>query len=209
MRPPLPREVAGGKQFQLSVSVDDSCTSCTISENLAAWKGGSGPVGSDGIVYNTHNLKFDYVYDQDASQATVYDRSAKDAVISTLMGYNAAMIAYGQTGTGKTYTMEGDRTSMAAYGRAAATQSSGPDGSPGPNPVDLSMFPERGIIPRAIEDIFGYIQSDSSVRSKYLVRASYVQIYNEVGYAAKVQASPDRRLKASTTRLSKFDCEKG
>ena len=39
---------------------------------------------------------------------------------------------------------------------------------------------ERGIIPRAIEDIFGYIQGDTSVRSKYLVRASYVQIYNEV-----------------------------
>ena len=39
---------------------------------------------------------------------------------------------------------------------------------------------ERGIIPRAIEDIFGYITDDTSTESKYLVRASYVQIYNEV-----------------------------
>ena len=34
----------------------------------------------------------------------------------------------------------------------------------------------RGIIPRAIEDIFSYIQNDGeSVRSKFLVRASYLQ----------------------------------
>ena len=68
-----------------------------------------------------------------------------------LQGYNAAIIAYGQTGTGKTYTMEG-----AQHG------------------------PERGIIPRAVEDVFAYIENDTAPGSKYLVRASYLQIYNEV-----------------------------
>ena len=38
----------------------------------------------------------------------------------------------------------------------------------------------RGIIPRAIEDIFATIGSDAVPHSKFLVRASYVQIYNEV-----------------------------
>lgn len=38
----------------------------------------------------------------------------------------------------------------------------------------------RGIIPRAIEDVFGYIQRDTGERCKFLVRASYLQIYNEV-----------------------------
>ncbi len=68
-----------------------------------------------------------------------------------VQGYNAAIIAYGQTGTGKTYTMEG-----AQHG------------------------PERGIIPRAVEDVFAYIENDTAPGSKYLVRASYLQIYNEV-----------------------------
>lgn len=55
-------------------------------------------------------------------------------------------------GTGKTYTMEG-----------------GHEG------------PTRGIIPRAIEDVFQYIESDrQAAQSKFLVRASYLQIYNEV-----------------------------
>jgi len=39
---------------------------------------------------------------------------------------------------------------------------------------------ERGIIPRAIEQIFRYIQSSMSPRMRFLVRASYLQIYNEV-----------------------------
>lgn len=40
--------------------------------------------------------------------------------------------------------------------------------------------PHRGIIPRTVEDIFTYIVNDPEPSSKYLVRASYLQIYNEV-----------------------------
>ena len=39
---------------------------------------------------------------------------------------------------------------------------------------------ERGIIPRAIEQIFKHIQTTLSPRMRFLVRASYLQIYNEV-----------------------------
>ena len=72
-------------------------------------------------------------------------------MVSVLQGYNATVLAYGQTGTGKTFTMEGFEDQ------------------------DL-----RGITPRSVGDIFDYIRNtaDSSVR--FLVRASYLQIYNEV-----------------------------
>jgi Kinesin motor domain len=76
-----------------------------------------------------------------------------------VQGYNAAIIAYGQTGTGKTHTMEGGRTG-----------------------------PERGIIPRAIEDIFKHIETDTTPHSKYLVRASYLQIYNEVRFPYLIES---------------------
>jgi len=94
-------------------------------------------------------------------------------VLSTLAGYNAAMLAYGQTGTGKTFTMEGDP--RARHGNSAIGIL--PGDLP---PVGDDRGAERGIIPRAIEDIFNRIKADTSTRSKYLVRASYVQIYNEV-----------------------------
>ncbi|KIZ07666.1 Osmotic avoidance abnormal protein 3 [Monoraphidium neglectum] len=123
----------------------------------------SGSTASDGMLYATYRFTFDHVYDQDSSQEDVYNQSARQLVHSTLQGYNAAIIAYGQTGTGKTYTMEG---------AARVREDEGVAG-------DLEG-PLRGIIPRSIEDIFCQIQNDPEPSSRYLVRLSYLQIYNEV-----------------------------
>ncbi|KAK0340725.1 hypothetical protein LTR94_029310, partial [Friedmanniomyces endolithicus] len=71
---------------------------------------------------------FDYVYDQHSSQEKVYETTARNVVSSALQGYNATIFAYGQTGSGKTYTMEG-------FNREGNIEA-------------------RGIIPRAIEQIF-------------------------------------------------------
>ena len=188
VRPPLEREVAAGKSYKHSVAVDATNATCTLSENLEAWRRG-GSVDNHGIAFNTHQHTFDHVYDQDASQKEVYEHSAKDAVLSTLRGYNAAILAYGQTGTGKTYTMEGDPLARRKIATAAARGEVGGGGKkkkfdqPGPSSSvgqTDETGSERGIIPRSIEDIFGYITDDTSSQSKYLVRASYVQIYNEV-----------------------------
>ena len=46
----------------------------------------------------------------------------------------------------------------------------------------LSEPTSRGIIPRAIQQIFAHIHQASSAKIKFLVRASYLQIYNEVIY---------------------------
>ena len=66
-----------------------------------------------------------------------------------LEGYNGTVFAYGQTGCGKSFTMQGVH-----------------------NPAS-----QRGIIPRSFEHIFEAI--DSSENMKYLVHASYLEIYNE------------------------------
>lgn len=70
-----------------------------------------------------------------------------------LQGYNATILAYGQTGTGKTHTMEGFKYN--------------------------SQDPHRGIIPRCMEEIFAYIENSSNSRTTFMVRAAYLQIYNE------------------------------
>ena len=71
---------------------------------------------------------------------------------SCLEGYNATIFAYGQTGTGKTYTMDGN----------------------------ARVREERGIIPRSIEQIFAHVSRHASNRTRFLVRASCIQIYQEV-----------------------------
>eukprot|EP00961_Rhodomonas_salina_P115014 1547646-Rhodomonas_salina.2 len=53
------------------------------------------------------SFDFDASIAPDGSQDDVYNKSAKDIVVSYLDGYNGTVFAYGQTGSGKTYTMEG------------------------------------------------------------------------------------------------------
>jgi len=92
---------------------------------------------------------FDAVYDENSKQMDLYYEVFRDLVDSVLKGFNGTIFAYGQTGTGKTYTMEGIRDN-----------------------------PElRGVIPNAIDHIFRHISQ--STNQQYLVRASYLEIYQE------------------------------
>nr|CCA15231.1 kinesinlike protein putative [Albugo laibachii Nc14] len=149
IRPPLPRELNSDRPFQNVIQVDSSGHLLTVTENPV-------PTGLDPnstAMYGSQVFSFDHVYDQHCTQKTVYENTAKAVVESSLEGYNATIFAYGQTGTGKTYTMEGFNAA--------------------------GLVEERGIIPRAIEQIFQHISSNVSARTRFLVRASYLQIYNE------------------------------
>jgi kinesin family protein 6/9 len=87
-----------------------------------------------------------------AGQELVYDTAARDIVDSVLEGYNGTLMAYGQTGAGKTFTMTG-----------------GSD-----------VYKHRGIIPRAIGHIFRGIQARPETET--VVWLSYLEIYNEQFY---------------------------
>jgi len=160
VRPPLEREL----NFQNIVLCEMDEHRVTISENINAILDGD---ESALDAYNSHSFTFDQVYSQESGQKLVYDTTAKGVVDSALQGYNATIFAYGQTGTGKTYTMEG----------LHADNANGQHGH-GAMAPKVSVE-ERGIIPRAIEQIFQHIASHVSQRMRFLVRASYLQIYNE------------------------------
>lgn len=96
------------------------------------------------------NYYFDNVFDGDSSQLDLYVDTARPIVEKVLEGYNGTILAYGQTGTGKTYTMSG-------------------------NPESPQT---KGIIPNAFAHIFGHI-AKAKENQKFLVRVSYMEIYNE------------------------------
>ena len=155
VRPPVEREIDSGYGFFSVVRVDDH-NSITIIEYMGIAENDEEReenLKENPLLANYHSFTFDFVYDQDASQELVYNNSGQSAVLSVLEGYNATLLAYGQTGTGKTFTMEGFH-------------------------FDLTD-PLRGMIPRAVEEIFEHIQSAEYSNSKFMVRVSYVQIYNE------------------------------
>ena len=56
---------------------------------------------------NKREFTFDSVYDWNSKQIDVYLETIHPIVESVLQGYNGTIFAYGQTGTGKTYTMQG------------------------------------------------------------------------------------------------------
>ena len=94
---------------------------------------------------------FDAVYPPNSAQDFIYQGTAKPILDSVMEGYNGTIFAYGQTGTGKTFTMEGV-----------------------PEPTEL-----KGIIPRAFQEIFEQVQTQGGENVEFLVRASYLEIYNE------------------------------
>ncbi|RKP19713.1 P-loop containing nucleoside triphosphate hydrolase protein, partial [Rozella allomycis CSF55] len=98
-------------------------------------------------------FSFDAAFGQTSGQYAVYEMAAKPIIESVLAGYNGTIFAYGQTGTGKNSGM-GDKD-------------------------DESM---RGVIPNAIIHIFNYINENAATGSKFLVRASFLEIYNEDVY---------------------------
>ena len=156
VRPPLPRETEDGIPFRSIAIVSQDHKSISLAEYLGAeldeierqreWE-------EKPQLFQLHRFTFDSVFDLDSTQLDVYTQTAKPAVQSVLEGYNSTIFAYGQTGTGKTYTMEGFTYN--------------------------NKDPERGIIQRTIEDIFYFIESTSNENTKFIIRASYLQIYNE------------------------------
>nr|XP_019567584.1 PREDICTED: kinesin-like protein KIF17 isoform X6 [Rhinolophus sinicus] len=92
---------------------------------------------------------FDGAYYMDHFTEQIYNEIAYPLVEGVTEGYNGTIFAYGQTGSGKSFTMQGL----------------------------LDPPSQRGVIPRAFEHIFESVQCAEN--TKFLVRASYLEIYNE------------------------------
>ena len=92
---------------------------------------------------------YDKAYGMDSTQEQVFQETAMPIVESVVQGYNGTIFAYGQTGTGKTYTMEGDFE------------------------TDLN----KGIIPRSFDLMFNLI--NATYNTNFLIQCSYLELYNE------------------------------
>ena len=85
-----------------------------------------------------------------SKQLDLYEETFRSLVESVLEGFNGTIFAYGQTGTGKTFTMEGIPTNKE----------------------------QRGVIPNSFNHIFDHIAQ--SKNEQYLVRVQYLEIYQVI-----------------------------
>lgn len=58
--------------------------------------------------FNEKFYQFDHVFGPDGRQENVYDIVLEPLIAEVLEGFNCTVFAYGQTGTGKTYTISGN-----------------------------------------------------------------------------------------------------
>ena len=103
--------------------------------------------------FAVHKFTFDRVFPDSTRQRTFYRKCCKPLVMALCQGVNGCIITYGETKTGKTYTLEGPLLSE--------------------DPSD------QGVIPLAVEDIFEYTHSNSTGGRNFSVRASYLVIEND------------------------------
>ena len=93
-------------------------------------------------------FNFDSVITPSMSNKDIFEKLIKQNLINLLKGINVSIFAYGQTSTGKTFTMKGEKSN-------------------------------EGLIPLSIKEIFNSLNNKESSISKYLVKVSYIEIYNE------------------------------
>ncbi|KAI9085849.1 hypothetical protein K1719_032263 [Acacia pycnantha] len=96
---------------------------------------------------------FDKVFGPKAQQRSIYDQAIAPIVNEVLDGFNCTIFAYGQTGTGKTYTMEGGMRNKGG---------------------DLPV--EAGVIPRAVRQIFDMLEAQNA---DYTMKVTFLELYNE------------------------------
>lgn len=105
---------------------------------------------------STKTFTFDRVFAPDTKQIDVYRSVVVPILDEVLMGYNCTIFAYGQTGTGKTYTMEGERSQ---------------------DNCSWEEDPSAGIIPRTMHQLLEKLNSQTDC--EFSVRVSFLEIYNE------------------------------
>ncbi|XP_078798002.1 kinesin-like protein KIF21A isoform X3 [Oryzias latipes] len=104
---------------------------------------------------------FDYVFDMESQQETIYTHCTEKLIEGCFEGYNATIFAYGQTGSGKTFTMG--------------------------TGFDINIGEEElGIIPRAINHLFRGIEERRQAAAEqgtpvpeFKINAQFLELYNE------------------------------
>ncbi|KAA8518831.1 hypothetical protein F0562_016395 [Nyssa sinensis] len=97
---------------------------------------------------------FDKVFGSISQQKELYDQAIAPIVNEALEGYNCTIFAYGQTGTGKTYTMEGE----------------------GRKEKNGEFHNDAGVIPRAVQQIFDILEAQNT---EYSMKVTFLELYNE------------------------------
>ncbi|VAI27018.1 unnamed protein product [Triticum turgidum subsp. durum] len=116
----------------------------------------------DSIAVGDRAFAVDGFLDDRASQEDAFHMVGVPMIHSALAGFNTSLVCYGQSGTGKTYTMWGPLAAMFD---------------------NRSDRADRGVVPRFFHSLFSQIQgnqeSSPEKHTSYQCRCSFLEVFNE------------------------------
>lgn len=151
-------------RFQRTVIQAASATSVIVDSTQSSPSAPTAIGGAQGPPSASPNKKQSYTFDQvhppATSQHALFQTTAEPLISRFLQGFNCTILAYGQTSSGKTYSMTG---------------------------IDLDADPSdphngMGIIPRSVSNIFQrsrQIKEERGGAWSYSIKSSFIEIYNE------------------------------
>ena len=145
IRPENEKEKESGMKICISPTSENSVKILTEAVGVD-----TGKESSKNKAENFQTFTYDGVFPPETEQEKIFNIVAKPLINSALEGINGTLFCYGQTASGKTYTMEGIHN-------------------------DPKIM---GVIPRMMQYIFILIENGNS-EVEYSVKCQYFQIYNE------------------------------
>ena len=98
---------------------------------------------------NSEHYKYDYVFDELSTQSMIYNQAISELESKCFDGFNVTLFAYGQSGSGKTYTL-------------------GSSGNP-----DMNFDDNEGIIPRTVRNMMKRNDGNTSIK------ISLIEVYKD------------------------------
>ncbi|XP_028127051.1 kinesin-like protein KIN-12F isoform X2 [Camellia sinensis] len=119
-------------------------------------------LSDDSVAAEDKKFTFDSVLDSKSNQEYVFQLVGVPLVKNALAGYNTTILAYGQAGSGKSYTMWGPPSAMVE---------------------NQASNSHQGIVPRIFQMLFSEIQREKEnsegKQINFQCRCSFLEIYNE------------------------------
>eukprot|EP00117_Sycon_ciliatum_P040291 scpid66552/ scgid0749/ Kinesin-like protein KIF6 len=140
------------QENEQQVSIESGNGQRSIPPSRAGGSRTATPSSGSGRPAKNRTFQFERVLSVRASQEEVFDVVAKSIVERCVEGFNGTIFAYGVTGSGKTYTVEGS----------------------------CRKYAERGLIARTLTHLYERLSAREGI--DWSVHISYLEIYQDTGY---------------------------
>ncbi|KAF1890333.1 hypothetical protein Lal_00013587 [Lupinus albus] len=119
-------------------------------------------VSYDTLCVGDRQFTFDSVFDSSSNQEDIFQTVGVPLVKNAIAGYNTSVLSYGQSASGKTYTMWGPPSAMFE---------------------EPSLQSHKGVVPRIFQMLFSELEREQQMSGgkqfNYQCRCCFLEIYNE------------------------------